>query len=203
MAPPRGPLSPAPPRAVQGRYVVIPHSIHCRYETHWNFLGSDEIIVVFHDPISNSAVRTATFGNFDNGDTRFFAQANGCITPLGGFLSGENGQPVAWTCRQEGVASVSFVAEAYEDDDDGDLGTIPSYYSVGDAVCTDAQAPANCRDDFIGRAVVSYDAEQLDRWMPDVGAMREITVRLGGYDLTYRIQRVSNVAIDPAREIMR
>jgi hypothetical protein len=188
-----------PPREVQGRYVVMPHTMHCHDETHWDWMGSDETFFVFRDPVSQSAVKTATFGNVDSGDTRPFSQANGCVTPLANFLQGANNQAASWTCGT-GVASISFIVEAYEDDDDDSLGT-RSYYSYEDGPCTDAQSPANCNDDLIGRARVTHSAEELDRWLPQAGLSTHRTVRVGGYTFEYVIQRVADVVVDPPIEV--
>lgn len=188
----------APPREVRGLFIVIAQTMHCRDETHWDWMGSDDTFFVFRDPVSNSAVMTAAFRNVDSGDTRGFTPAQSCVTPLANFLEGPNNRPLSWTCGR-GVPNISFVVEAYEDDEDEELGT-RSYYSYGDSACTDAQAPANCADDLIGRATVRYSAEQLEQLVPQVGLTRHFTVRLGGYDFTYAIQRVANVTVDPPVE---
>jgi len=200
-APPFQPTSPTPPREVRGLYVVIAQTMHCHDETHADWWGSDDTFFVFRDPVSNSAVMTAAFGNVDSGDTRPFTQAQSCVTPLANFLDGPNNRALSWTCGSPGVTSISFVVEAYEDDEDGALG-IRSYYSYEGGECTDAQAPANCNDDLIGRAVVTHSAEQLDQWLPNVGLTTQLTVRLGGYDFTYLIQRVGNLVVDPPLEAM-
>jgi hypothetical protein len=199
-APPRAPVSPVRPRPTEARYQVIPHSIYARDETGWDRAGSDEIFAVFRDPVSGVAVKTATFGGVDTGRTRYFGQANGCVTPIGPTFAGEDGTPAAWACREGGVATVAFSVELYEDDDDGPTGQRPSYYSDH---CGAEDAPANCWDDRIGRADVAFSAQQLREMMPSAGQMRETTVRLGGYDFTYRIFRLNDVVLDPPREIIR
>lgn len=193
MGPPATVVQPARERVVQARYVVIPVSIYANNETGPDWPGSDEVFAVFQDPVSHSIVRTPTFGDVDTGETRYFAQAQACISPIGQTLAGENGQPAAWTCREGGTtAPLAFTVELFEDDPDGPTNMRPSYY--GD-YCSDAQAPANCNDDRIGRLSFTHSAEDLATMT--VGETREFRRWTGGYTFTYRIQRLEDVVIEP------
>lgn len=171
------------------------------HETHSNWMGSDEVYGLFYDFTQRSLRRTSTFDDVDAGETRDFAAADSCISPLP-------------TCDR-GASSLSFGIALMEKDQP------PFYYCHG--ALSDASSPTSeqyegyfdaldgqCDDDLIGKAKVKLSQAELLTALPAVGASFDRTATLTGgdgrYELTYRVTRLPNrigiPPIGPAVEIV-
>lgn len=171
------------------RFMAWPVSIYANDETGADWTGSDEVYAIFRDPATNSAVYTPQWGDVDTGETRHFAQANACLTPIGQTYDGGNGRPIAWRCREGGIAGpFSFTVELWESDSSWTphacIGSLPG--EVG---------AHNCADDLIARYTIAYSNAELLAAMPQVGAMHTESLRRGGYTFTWRVQRLPDVAV--------
>jgi hypothetical protein len=198
-APPTTLTQPDRHRVTEARFQVIPYGVHAYDETGPDWPGSDEIYLVFRDAQTGSGVRTPIFPNFDTGETKPFAQAQSCVTPIGHTLFGADGLALAWECREGGVRGpLSFSVEIYEDDGDTPPGRA-SYYSQ----CTPPEGPSpqpSCEDDLIGRADISFSLERLLAALPQPGAQRIYNQTLGEYAFYYRVVRLDDVVIPGAFE---
>jgi hypothetical protein len=194
VAPPATLALPDRPSRTEARFQVIPIKLHANNETGPDWPGSDEIYVIFRDAQTQSGVRTPIFHGFDTGEDRNFAQAQGCVTPIGRTLAGQDGAPQAWECREGGVRGpLSFGVEIYEED--GNL-TPESRSPYGR--CTPPQGPApqpSCQDDLVGRADFTFSLEVLLAELPTPGAEREYRRALGGYVFEYRVVRLNDVVV--------
>lgn len=192
--PPAAIAQPDRPSRTEARFQVIPYNLHANNETGPDWPGSDEIYVIFRDAQTNSGVRTPIFHGFDSGETKYFAQAQACVTPIGRTLAGTDGQPQAWECREGGVRGpLTFSVEVYEDDGDTTPGRA-SYYSQ----CTPPRGPApqpSCEDDLVGRADFAFSLERLLEELPSPGAERAYRRALGGYVFEYRVVRLDDVVV--------
>ncbi|MGE0046352.1 MAG: hypothetical protein AB7J28_06115 [Hyphomonadaceae bacterium] len=171
------------------RFMAYPVSIHANDETGADWAGSDEVYAIFRDPATNSAVHTPQWGDVDTDETRYFAQANACLTPIGETYTGGNGRPIAWRCREGGVAGpFSFIVELWESDSswtpNACLASLPG--EVG---------AHNCADDLIARYTIAYSQAELLAAMPQAGAIHTESLRRGGYTFTWRVQRLPDVVV--------
>lgn len=194
--PPATIVQPDRPGRTEARFQVIPSNLHANNETGPDWPGADEIYVIFRDAQTSSGVRTPIFHDFDTNETKHFAQAQGCVTPIGRTLAGSDGLAQAWECREGGARGpLAFSVEIYEDDGDTPPGR-PSYYSVGE--CPQPQGPPpypTCEDDLVGRADFSFSLERLLAELPSPGAERTYRRALGGYAFEYRVVRLNDVVI--------
>lgn len=193
-APPATLTQPDRPGRSEPRFQVIPYALHAYDETGPDWPGSDEIYVIFSDAQTNSRVRTPIFSDFDTHETKRFAQAQACVTPIGRSLAGADGSAQAWECREGGVrAPLSFSFEIYEDD--GDL-TPEETSPYGE--CAPPRGPPpqpTCEDDLVGRADITFTLEQLLAALPRPGAERAYTRAVDNYEFSYRIVRLNDVVI--------
>ena len=54
-----------------------------------------------------------------------------------------------------------------------------------------------CQDDLVGSRTVSYSAEELLAAMPRIGDEVTESVRLGGYTITWLVQRIADSGTPP------
>jgi len=186
-------------RAAEPRYMAWPVSIYANDETGADWAGSDEVYAIFRDPATGSAVFTPEWGDVDTGETRYFAQANACLTPIGETYTGGDGRPIAWRCREGGIAGpFSFTVELWEADSSWTphacLGPAPGQANTG---------PHRCADDLIARYDVAYSAAELAAALPHVGAIHTESLRRGGYTFTWRVQRLPDVIVNRPRPVIR
>lgn len=76
----------------QPQFKATAVSFKALHETHWNWMGSDEVFATFHDFTGPGVDKSQTFGDVDAGETRDLAGQ--CISP----------QP---TCKR-GASSLAF-----------------------------------------------------------------------------------------------
>lgn len=183
--------APAQPSAFRRpQFVATTVGFKALHETHWNWMGSDEVYALLYDFTKVRLRRTATFGDVDAGETRNFLPGDACISP----------QP---TCDR-GATGLAFGIALYEQDqppfqfchgalDPSTPPTPEEYERSFDAIS------GNCDDDLIGRAKVKLIEADLVTLVPTVGASVDATVPVSGgagrYEFTYRITRLPN-AID-------
>lgn len=55
----------------------------------------------------------------------------------------------------------------------------------------------HCQDDLIGSRTISYSREELIAAMPNIGDQVTESARLGGYTITWRVQRISDSGTPP------
>lgn len=163
-------VMPAAPPAP--RYVVRATTLFANDETGRDWPGSDEIYAVFTlrppDEVADAPdfyARTAVFGDFDTGERRSFPASQNCLTSaIATEHSGDNAS--AWDCHPLGdIGPLQFSVRLYEED-------------VGD-------------DDLIGERTVQWSREELAAAQLEVGGGSEESIRIGGYTLTWRVERVS------------
>jgi hypothetical protein len=147
------------------------------HETHYNWMGSDEVLAVFSDfgPTHNDLL-TSIYGDVDAGESRDFRPADRCIAP----------QP---RCDR-GVSDLHFKISMWENDDTGFAhGQLTGEHSR-------LENGAYWGDDLIGKAEVTIPRAELLATLPTVGASIEKTIRpvggSGSYEFTYRITRLPN-----------
>lgn len=194
--------APAQPSAFRRpQFVATAVGFKALHETHWNWMGSDEVYALLYDFTKVSLRRTATFGDVDAGETRNFLAGDACISP----------QPAC----NGGATSLAFGIALYEQDqppfqfchgalDPATPPTPDEYERSFDAIS------GNCDDDLIGRAKVKLAEADLVALLPTVGAFVDTTVPVSGgagrYEFTYRITRLPNAInirdIGPAVEVL-
>jgi len=111
--------------------------------------------------------RTTTFQDFDTGETKRFRQGENCLTsavvPQGARWT--NSRARFWDCHPDGDRhNLTFVVRLYEEDS-------------GD-------------DDLIGERTVRWTPQELDGLSLAVGGKSAESIRLGGYTLTWEVERV-------------
>jgi len=184
------------------QFVATAVGFKALHETHWNWMGSDEVYALLYDFTKVSLRRTATFGDVDAGESRNFLPSDSCISL----------QP---TCDR-GATGLTFGIALYEQDQppfqfchgalDPATPPTPDEYERS----FDAKS-GNCDDDLIGRAKVKLNEAELLAMLPTVGAVVDATVPViggaGRYEFTYRITRLPNALnipeIGPAVEVLR
>ena len=170
-------------------------------ESGYDWPGSDEVYAIFSDQIPGHDDRlTATFGDFDTGETKIFRAADSCMTP----------QPAC----DHGLESLHFKLSVWESDGGSAYGELPGGH-------TRLQRGKASWDDLIGRADVVQSRADLLADLPLVGDYTEYKVHLGGpcgpveglcaagwpaptgpeYELTYRVTRLPNVRRFPVPPI--
>ena len=175
------------------QFVATAVKFKALHETHYNWMGSDEVQAVFYDFTGPGSTGTSVFGDVDAGETRNIAPEQSCISP----------QP---RC-DHGASSLGFGLALLEIDDwffpphfcHGALGdpTAPPPTSEEYERAFDAFAGADCAgDDLIGRAKVKLPQADLVAMLPTVGAFVDTTITLTGgagrYEMTYRLTRLAD-----------
>lgn len=164
----------ATPQPSTARYIVRATTLYANDETGSDWPGSDEIYAEFElrkpDRLGGDAfyARTTTFGDFDTGETKRFRQGENCLTsavPAPGSRW-TNSRSRFWDCHANGDRhNLTFVVRLYEED-------------TGD-------------DDLIGEREVSWTPAELDGLNLAVGQKSPEHIRIGGYTLTWEVERVS------------
>ena len=152
------------------RYVVRATTLYANDETGSDWPGSDEIYAIFTlrtpDRVGGDSLfaRTAVFGDFDTGETKRFRANQNCLTSVTpGETSGNAAR--SWDCHPNGDRiNLTFTVRLFEED-------------TGD-------------DDLIGERVVRWTPEELDGLGLAVGQKAPESVRIGGYTLTWEVERV-------------
>jgi hypothetical protein len=177
------------------QFVATAVKFKALHETHYNWMGSDEVYGMLFDFAARSIRNTGLFGDVDAGETRNIAPANSCISV----------QPAC----DRGASSLGFGIALMEDDDwgiatPGDFchgalsdGSAPPPTAEQFETSFDNFAGRDCSsDDFIGRAKVKLTQAELVAALPTVGASFDRTVQLTGgdgrYEFTYRVTRLRN-----------
>ncbi|MGD9982513.1 MAG: hypothetical protein AB7H66_11665 [Hyphomonadaceae bacterium] len=161
--------------------------------------GSDEVYFVFSAGAPTDKI-TAVYEDLDSGETRNVAARDSCIAP-------------AAACATSGADLVQIEVAMFERDLCGFMyGDLPNaHYVLQHGLCAG--------DDLIGRATISYTAQQLVSRLRRPGASLERTVTLGGpcgytppggyctysdamptgpeYTLRYRVTRLDDHVIGP------
>jgi hypothetical protein len=164
-------------------FTVRAYRLHADNETGIDRVGSDEIVAVFTDRRTGGPRRTTSvFSNFDTGETRGFHASENCIAPIAGAAPEPipARAPRQWDCRRNGAAApIAFEVALFEVDDwHGAACGAAAFIPFDDA---------GCGADLVGRATITLSAAKLSTVRS--GGTFE-TVRLGGYTLTYVIQRL-------------
>ena len=152
------------------RYIVRATTLHADNETGPDWPGSDEIYAEFvlrtPDRVGGDEffARTTTFGDFDTGETKNFREGENCLTSA---VPATSQRPSRfWDCHANGDRiNLTFRVKLFEED-------------TGD-------------DDLIGERTVRWTPAELDGLHLSVGQKSAEHIRIGGYTLTWEIQRVS------------
>lgn len=184
-----GPATPV----TRNRYIITAQRFHAHDETGPDWPGSDEVYLVFEDAASGQRRFTRTYGDIDSGDTQSIHPTESCIGPLGEvILDSRNYPPATWTCIGPGLTGdIAFNITLYEAD-----GWSPMACAAAPGV---TPTKKNCDDDQIGSLNRRFTAAALRNLMPNVNDIHEETARLGGYSVTFRIQRLSDTTDAPRR----
>ncbi len=167
-------LQQATPPPSTARYIVRATTLYANDETGPDWPGSDEVYVQFElrtpDRVGGDAfyARTTTFRSFDTGDTKRFREGENCLTSAvpAPRAPRVNGHVRFWDCHPNGDRhNLTFVVRLFEEDS-------------GD-------------DDLIGERTVRWMPAELDGLNLAVGQKSPESIRLGGYTLTWEVQRVS------------
>ena len=168
------------------QFVATAVKFKALHETHYNWMGSDEVYALLYDFPAVGLRRTATFGDVDAGETRNFSPKDSCVSPLprcdrGGSSLGfglalyEQDQPPFQFCHGA-LSSSPPTSEEYE----------RSFDALADS----------CDDDLIGKAKVKLSQADLLAMLPTVGAFVDTTITLTGgagrYEMTYRLTRLAD-----------
>jgi hypothetical protein len=164
----------AVPPPSPARYIVRATTLYANNETGPDWPGSDEIYAQFElrtpDRVGGDAfyARTTTFGDFDTGERKAFRDGENCLTSVVPAPQAPrvDGHVRFWNCHPNGDRhNLTFVVRLFEEDS-------------GD-------------DDLIGERQVRWTAAELDALNLAVGQKSAESVRIGGYTLTWEVQRVS------------
>jgi hypothetical protein len=170
------------------QFVATAVKFKALHETHWNWLGSDEVFAVFYDFTGLGERKTPTFGDVDAGETRNFSPPDSCISLQPTCDRGANslGFGVALVEEDKGLfpfchgalePSSPPTSEDYERAFDAYTGTCPG-------------------DDLIGRAKVKLSQADLLAKLPHVGDSVDVPViptgGAGRYEFTYRLTRLAD-----------
>ena len=161
------------PAASAPRFIVRATTLRADNETGPDWLGSDEIYAVFTlrspDQVADAPdfyARTSVFEDFDTGERRSFRTLQNCLTSAVATENGSHGMASAWDCHPLGDSGpLRFSVTLYEED--------------------------AREDDLIGEQTVQWSREELASAMLEVGGGSEESIRIGGYTLTWRVERVS------------
>ena len=155
------------------RYIVRATTLYANDETGPDWPGSDEIYATFvlrrPDRLGSEEfyARTSVFGDFDTGETKRFREWENCLTSVMPAAAQLGRSPVrAWDCHPDGDRiNLRFTVQLYEEDVGG--------------------------DDLIGERTVSWTQQELDAANLAVGQKTSESIRVGGYTMTWEVERVS------------
>ncbi len=158
------------PEAAPARYIVRATTLYANDETGRDWPGSDEIYAEFvlrtPDRVGGDEffARTTVFGDFDTGETKHFREGENCLTSA---VPATSQRPSRfWDCHANGDRiNLTFRVKLFEED-------------TGD-------------DDLIGERTVRWTQAELDGLNLAVGQKSPESIRLGGYTLTWEVERVS------------
>jgi len=157
------------------QFVATAVGFKALHETHYNWMGSDEVYVVFSDlDPAHDDNASSIFGDVDAGETRNFGAADQCVAP----------RP---SCS-EGIPDLHFRLTMWENDDTG--------FAYGGLTGSHRWLETGRYegDDLIGRYEFDHDRAWLRGELPTVGMSKDYTVRMtggaGSYELTYRLSRL-------------
>jgi hypothetical protein len=103
------------------RFIAEAISFKAVDETHYAWMGSDDIFAEFTSPTASMLTRTV--GNVDSGDTERFPRTQNCITPAIDPDRSKNGR---WQCDPAGAEGpVRFSVTLLEDDEEIPIVTPP------------------------------------------------------------------------------
>jgi hypothetical protein len=156
------------------RYIVRATTLYANDETGRDWPGSDEIYAVFvlrtPDRVGGEEffARTTVFGDFDTGETKRFREGENCLTSAMPAQAQLGQSPVRfWDCHAAGDRiNLTFKVQLFEED------------SVGD-------------NDLIGERTVRWTPQELDSANLAAGQTSSESIRIGGYTLTWEVERVS------------
>ncbi len=173
----------------QPRYIVTAERLYANDETGPDWPGSDEIYLVFGSEALNRFGYSSIFGDFDTGETRNIPAGRWCLAPLAEPVHHQNGSLYGWLCQTEGIGGpFNFSVSVYESD---------SAWTPHACLPNDLPAGVACQDDLVGGRTISYSREELLAAMPNVGDFVVESARLGGYTLTWRVQRIADSGTPP------
>jgi hypothetical protein len=175
------------------QFVATAVKFKALHETHYNWMGSDEVFGTFYDFTGRRVTGTSTFGDVDAGETRNIAPEQSCLSP-------------GPRC-DHGASSLGFGIALIEEDDWGffspgfchgalDPGGPPPTSEDYERAFDDFHGWDCSSNDFIGKAKVKLSQDELVAALPTVGASFDRTIPLTGgdgkYEFTYRITRLPN-----------
>jgi hypothetical protein len=167
------------------QFVATAVKFKALHETHWNWLGSDEVFAEFYDFVGMDVRKTPTFGDVDAGETRDFSAPASCISLQPNCDRGASSLGFGVALLEEDYAAFPFchgavssgppTPEGYEADFDALTGACPGA-------------------DLIGKVKVKLSQADLVAKLPHVGDSVDATVPLTGgdgrYEVTYRLTRL-------------
>jgi hypothetical protein len=171
---------PAPPvvrdhrtSATTARFVVLAVRLYANDESGPDFAGSDEVFIEFHD-LAGGQRQWAQFDEFDTGEARAFPRSQSCIAPI--VVVGRHP-----SCESAGAPGpVRFDVDLHEID----------RTPIGGCVMAGIPGLGRLCAQRLGRATIALAPDTLVAELPQAGRYTLKTVRLGGYTLTYRVERV-------------
>jgi hypothetical protein len=178
------------------QFVATAISFKALHETHWNWVGSDEVEAKFFD-FSNRGIRgTHVFGDVDAGETRAIPTSDSCIAPQPTCAGGASSLAFGITLVEVDGYVGGFFDPEFCHGALGDPSAMPPTPEEYEAAF-DRYAGDTCYgDDLIGRAKVKLSQADLVALLPTVGGFVDTTVALTGgdgrYEVTYRITRLPN-----------
>lgn len=157
------PTTPATPAAA--RYLVRATTLYANAETN-DWSPSDEIYAVFTlrppDEVADAPDLTKRTSTFGDFDTGETKD----FSPTQNCLTSVQSTHEGWECNARGdIGPLQFSVRLYEED--------------------------TWSDDFIGERTVQWSREDLASAGLEVGGTSEESIRIGGYTLTWRVERVS------------
>jgi hypothetical protein len=162
-----------PAAAAPPRFIVRAITLRADNETGPDWPGSDEIYAIFTlrplDDVADAPdffARTSVFEDFDTGERRSFRTLQTCLNSAVPTETGSHGMASAWDCHPQGdFGPLRFSVKLYEED--------------------------ASEDDLIGEQTVQWSREELASALLEIGGGSEESIRIGGYTLTWRVERVS------------
>lgn len=161
VAPPGGPV-----RTRHPRFKVELVDIHAIDETGWNFLGSDELTVVYDTP--EHRIVTSKIGDVDSGDVVQVPPTQSCIWPI------VEVDDDSWSCKpQGGAAPLAFAVSLWEWDGAGPWG---GFCVTGKSVQPPG-AELPCRDYWswlFNSGIYTYSEADLVQKLPAPGSSFDV-----------------------------
>ena len=158
-------MQPTPATAAAPRFLVRATTLYANAETN-DWSPSDEIYAVFTlqppDEVADAPDLSVRTSTFGDFDTGETKD----FRPTQNCLTSVQATPDGWDCNPRGdIGPLQFTVRLYEED--------------------------TWSDDFIGERTVQWSQEELAGANLEVGGASEESIRIGGYTLTWRVERVS------------